>query len=236
MRLFETKNDLEYAQTFLDSVLIEIDMSRSWDWKGNISEAYINKTGLANVQSIPVLSRGALYEGLGNDSSIYLYGGTTSYINTSDPAWEPPTSSQYSLFSYDTASGNVAEFNISGASPYRPSSGAYATAPDQGLAFYLEGEVDSGSSTETQVLGDSIKYFLNGMVVIDTNTQIARNVSTAPVRSGVPGTYGSMQYIPGVGQKGILVHLGGSDSNGNLVSDTVNLILSLLNFESVSLG
>ena len=93
-------------------------------------------------------------------------------------------------------------------------------APDQGLAFYLEGEVDSGSSTETQVLGDSIKYFLKGMIVIDTTTQTARNVSTAPVANGVPGTYGSMQYISGIGQKGILVHLGGSDSNGNLVSNT----------------
>ena len=29
-----------------------------------------------------------------------------------------------------------------------------------------------------------------------------------------------MQYIPGVGENGILVHLGGSDTNGNLVSRT----------------
>lgn len=204
-----------------NSVLIEVDLSKSWDWKTNISETYVNKTGIANVESTPVLSRGALYGGMANDTNIYLYGGTTSYINTSDPAWEPPTSSRYTLFSYDTASGNVAEFNISGASPYRPSSGAYATAPDQGLAFFLGGEVDSGSSTETQVLGDTNKYFLNGMIVIDTNARTARNLSTTTVADGVPRTYGSMQYIPGVGQNGVLVHLGGSDRDGNLVSPLV---------------
>ena len=201
-----------------NSVLIEADLSKSWDWKTNISETYVNKTGIANVESTPVLSRGALYSGMANDTNIYLYGGTTSYINTSDPAWEPPTSSRYSLFSYDTASGSVAEFNISGASPYRPSSGAYATALDQGLAFYLGGEVDSGSSTETQVLGDTNKYFLDGMIVIDTNARTASNLSTTTVADGVPRTYGSLQYIPGVGQNGVLVHLGGSDKNGNLVS------------------
>ena len=203
-----------------DNVLIEIDLSHSWDWKKNISEKAINKTGIANVLSTPVLSRGALYKGTANDNNIYLYGGTTSYSNTSDPAWEPPTSSQYSLWSYDTVSKDVAQFNISGASPYRPSSGAYAQAPDQGLAFYLNGEIDSGSSTETQEFGDSKKFFLNGMIVIDTTARTAQNLSTAAVTDGQPRTYGSLQYIPGVGQKGILVHLGGSDQNGNLVSKT----------------
>ncbi|KAL9120371.1 MAG: hypothetical protein Q9187_003073 [Circinaria calcarea] len=207
-----------------NSVLIQVDLSKSWDWKTNISETYINKTGIANVISTPALSRGALYGGMDNDTNIYLYGGTTSYINTSDPAWQPPTSSRYSLFSYDTASGNVAQFNISGESPYRPSSGAYATAPDQGLAFYLGGEVNSGSSIETQILGDTNKFFLDGMIVIDTNTRTASNLSTTKVADGVPRTYASMQYIPGVGENGILVHLGGSDMNGNLLPlDSVDI-------------
>lgn len=204
-------------------------MSQSWDWKTNISETFINKTGLANVESTPVLSRGALYGGTTDDDNIYLYGGTTSYINTSNPAWEPPTSAQYSLFSYNTVSGGVSQFNISGASPERPSSGASATAPDQGLAFYIEGQIDSGSCTETQVFGDSKKVNLNGMIVIDTKARTARNLSTALVADGSPRTYGSLQYIPGVGEKGILVHLGGSDSNGNLVSNTDADLCSLSN-------
>ena len=205
---------------FSDNVLIEIDLSKSWDWKKNISEKAINKTGIANVLSTPVLSRGALYGGATGDDNIYLYGGTTSYSNTSDPAWEPPTSSQYSLWSYNTVSKSVAQYNISGESPYRPSSGAYAQAADQGLAFYMNGEVDSGSSTETQGLGDSKKYFLDGMMVINTTERTAQNLSTAAVADGQPRTYGSLQYVPGVGQNGILVHFGGSDQNGNLVKNT----------------
>ena len=204
--------------TTLDNVLIEIDMSESWDWKKNISEKTFNKTGIANVLSTPVLSRGALYEGPSNDNNIFLYGGTTSYINTSDPAFEPPTSDQFSLWSYDTVSRQVEQFSVSSTSPYRPSAGAYAEAPDQGLAFYLNGELDSGSSTETQNLGDHRKFFLNGMIVIDTNTKEARNISTASVGDGQPRTYGSLTYIPGIGEDGILVSFGGSDRHGNIVS------------------
>ena len=207
--------------TTLDNVLIEIDMSESWDWKKNISEKAFNKTGIANVLSTPVLSRGALYQGPSSDNNILLYGGTTSYINTSDPAFEPPTSDQFSLWSYDTVSRQVEQFNISSTSPYRPSAGAYTEASDQGLAFYLNGELDSGSSTETQNLGDQRKLFLDGMIVINTNTKEARNISTATIGDGQPRTYGSLTYIPGIGEDGVLVNFGGSDRNGNIVSDTI---------------
>ena len=193
-------------------------MSSSWDWRSNISESYINKTDIPNVESIPVLSRGALFAGQEDDENIYLYGGTTNYINTSNPGFEAPTSDEYSLFSWDTNTRNVAQFDIQPGAIWRPSAGAYAEAIDLGLGFYLEGQLNSGSSTETQVLGDNGFQFLNGMIVLDLNAQTAMNISTAPVGTGSPRIYGFLQYIPDVGEKGILVSMGGNDNNGNLVS------------------
>ena len=193
-------------------------MSQSWDWKTNISETYFNKTGIPNVESVPVLSRGALFAGQGDDENLYLYGGTTNYYNVTNPGFEAPTSDQFSLFSWDTSTRNVAQFNVQSGAVWRPSAGAYAQAIDLGLGFYIEGQLNSGSSTETQVLGDNNFQFLNGMIVLDFNAKTARNVSTLMVGDGLPRTYGFLHYLPGVGDKGVLLSMGGSNANGNLVS------------------
>ena len=48
------------------------------------------------------------------------------------------------------------------------------------------------------------------MVVINTVDHSARNLSTSTVTMGLPRTRGQMVYVPGIGDKGILVLLGGS--------------------------
>lgn len=93
--------------------------------------------------------------------------------------------------------------------PHRPSSGAHAEAPDQSLAFYLNGEINNGSSTGIS-LPAGVNTFLTGMVVINTTDHSAKNLSTAGVTGTSPRARAQMQYISGIGDKGILVLLGGS--------------------------
>ena len=213
-----------------------MDLSASWDWKTNISEIATNTTVNPRTGSVPPqLVRGALYQGSASDTNIHLYGGTTSFLNTSFPDWQPPVPSTYSLWSYDTATTEWSQFDVSLSTPLRPSSGAVAEAPDQGLAFYFNGEIDSGSSTGTQALGPSVKIFLEGMVVINTVDHSTRNLSTFAVTRGLPRTRGRMVYIPGIGDKGILVLLGGSSKPVN--QHDSNEILNLVrenNYENLT--
>src|SRR5579862_5208722 len=131
-----------------------INMTDSWDWKTNVTESYIDKTKNPETgQGPPVIVRGVLYQGGSTDDNIYLYGGTTSYQNTSFFEYVPPSSSKYSLWSYDTKNNTWDQFDISAASPYRPCSGSFAEAPDLGLGFFLNGGIDSGSSTEVAPIG-----------------------------------------------------------------------------------
>jgi hypothetical protein len=99
---------------------------------------------------------------------------------------------------------------VSIAVPQRPSSGAYTEAPDLGLAFYYGGEIDSGSSLDTQYLGSYKQQFLNGMVVLDLNNKTAQNVSTASVVPNQPRTRGQLQYVSNIGPKGVVINMGGS--------------------------
>ncbi|KAL9070535.1 MAG: hypothetical protein Q9161_004832 [Pseudevernia consocians] len=130
-----------------DEYMINVNLTSSWDWKKNISETASNITVDPSTGSLPPqVVRGTLYQGTQNDNSIYLYGGTTSYTNTSFPGWQPPYPSTYSLWSYNPGSTQWTQFDIGQYAPNRPSNGAAAEAVDQGLAFYFNGELDSGSS------------------------------------------------------------------------------------------
>lgn len=200
--------------------MIAIDLEKSWDWKKDIAELASLKTTDPKTHFIPpILSRGALYQGMADDANIYLWGGTTSYTNTSFPGFQPPTSAKHSLWAYDTNSLQWTPFDVSEGSPNRPSSAAFAEAPDQGLAFFFNGQLDSGSSSETQNLGDQAKVFMQGMIVLDLKNRAAKNLSTSAVSGLRPRSRGRMQYIPGIGEKGILVHAGG---NQKIATDTTN--------------
>ncbi|KAK2797437.1 hypothetical protein FQN51_008470 [Onygenales sp. PD_10] len=202
-----------------DKYLIEIDMSESWDWKKNLSTVALNKTENPDTGSNPPqVVRGALYAGRPDHNKIYLYGGTTSLRNTSFPGWLPQSSAQYTLWSYDTLTKEWDQYDVSDAAPLRPTSGAYAEAPEQGLAFYFNGQIDQGSAVNTQLLGPA-KRFLKGMIAIDTNNQTARNISTDLVVADYPRTRGKMAYLPGAGEKGILAILGGSSKHAEDNSD-----------------
>lgn len=211
-----------------DEYMITVNLNTSWDWKANISETAVNITADPTTGSVPPqVVRGTLYQGTEDDDSIYLYGGTTSYANVSFPGWQNSVAPTYSLWSYDPGSTQWSQFDVSQNAPYRPSNGAAAEAVDQGLAFYFNGELDSGSSQQLGIIAGT-NVFVSGMVVINTTDQNARNLSTAQVSPDLARARGRMQYIPGAGEKGVLVLIGGSSFPANQLdsTDVVNLVRS----------
>ncbi|KAF7166483.1 hypothetical protein CNMCM6106_002294 [Aspergillus hiratsukae] len=193
--------------------LIEVDLTSSWDWKQNISIRTVSKKPNPRTGTDPpVVVRGALYAGAPSDSSIYQYGGTISYVNTSFPGFQKPTSSQYALWSYNTSNGSWDPFDVTLGAEYRPAGGAYAEAPDQELAFYLNGYINNGyinNGTSNDLEDwDGLLRYLDGLIVIDTHTQFATNISTSSL-ANFPRAKGGMVYVPGIGPRGILAAVGG---------------------------
>ena len=207
---FEALSLLKYT----DEYVINVNLSQSWDWRDNHTEQETAIT--ANPQNgtlPPQVVRGVLFQGLPSDNNLYLYGGTTSYGNTSFPGWRPPTNTTYTLWSFNTATTEWDPYNVGSSAPYRPSSGAAAEAPEQGLAFYFNGEIDSASAQGFSSVGSGDNLFLEGMVVINMTDHSVRNLSTTVVIGDQPRARGKMLYVPGLGEKGILVLLGGRGQN-----------------------
>ena len=156
--------------------------------------------------SPPVLSRGAVYHGEDSDDNIYLWGGTTSYYNTSFPGFHPPLPSNYSLWSYNIVNKTWDGYDTGSQIQHRPSSGAFTEARELNLGFFFNGQLDSGSDTQTQALGDDPKIFIDGMIVIDTGKKTARNLSTKAVVGDRPRSRGRMQYIKEIGEDGEYIY------------------------------
>lgn len=113
--------------------------------------------------------------------------------------------------------------------PERPSRGAYAEAAEQGLAFYLGGQLSQGSSSTTLELGNQT-YGLQGMTMLNlTDSTMSKNLTTSfyPDEGVVSST---LTYVPNLGDKGILVSMGGTAvsstapavSNGTMVSSIMS--------------
>ncbi|CAL5871657.1 uncharacterized protein PFLUO_LOCUS5910 [Penicillium psychrofluorescens] len=213
LEIFTPKNDYGTAEggeiLGYNEWLITLDMQYSWDWEtSNFSMNALNITADPTTGTKPAnLISGALYAGAPDDSKIYLYGGTTSFLNESFPGFEWPDSAQYALWSFDTDDQTWSQYDVSLNVPYKPAGGAYAEAADQGLAFYLNGWLDNGTSNAFENEYNFLKY-LDGMVAVNTNTQQARNLSTSSLNNS-PRVKGALAYIPGVSSKGILVAMGG---------------------------
>lgn len=92
----------------------------------------------------------------------------------------------------------------------------------------MNGEIDSGSSLETKGLGDGNIVGLGGMIVINTNNQTARNISTNELSGDRPRTRGLLQYISGISSNGILVQIGGNQKtlDPTNTTDTVGDLVS----------
>lgn len=220
-----------------DEELIAIDVSKPWDWKTNISQEVIVKGKNPKTGTdVPFLSRGALYQGMDDDENFYMWGGTTSFINTSFPGWQSPYVKTYSLWSYSIISKQWDQYDLTRTVPRRPSSASSAEIPHLGLAFYFNGELNNGSALDAGIQGTNDNIFLEGMLVIDTQNQTAKNISTTAVVGDTPRTRGEMQYVDGIGEKGILVQIGGNqkpvnDTQDRDVGDLVRLPRNIFDVE-----
>lgn len=195
----------------IDQYLITVDMTSSWNWQKNISQHALTKTNAVNTNGqTPNLVRGSIFHGPSNDTKLYAFGGSTTYENVTFPGWVGPTSDRHPLYSYDYASTEWNAIDLSSNHIIRPASGASAEAPDLGLGFWYNGQLDSGSATQSQSLGDGVIKFMMGMIVIDFYTGTAKNLSTSAV-SDQPRVRGKMVYIPDIGEKGVLILIGGGE-------------------------
>ncbi|KAH8144600.1 uncharacterized protein LAJ45_11368 [Morchella importuna] len=188
----EKYGNLSYG---INQYVIKMDLTQTWNWRNSSSPIKLLPKGNGN-ETPPNLSRGALYAGASNDTKLYAYGGTVdSSVNSSWDGFQHPTSNQDSLWSYDLSTSLWAHDTISDTALIRPASGASAEATELGLGFWFNGEQDSGTSSESVNLYNTVK-FLKGMIVLDFNTGEARNLSTSAV-SDLARVRGEMVYIPG---------------------------------------
>ncbi|KAF2659858.1 hypothetical protein K491DRAFT_688734 [Lophiostoma macrostomum CBS 122681] len=196
----------------INNYLITIPLDKTFSWKTNIT---INSTPKNESSPIsgsrpPSLMRGHMFHGPANDTAVYSYSGTVFMGNLSFPSYVDPQSSEYALWSYNpNATGFPWEQNDIG-QPWRPNHGLVTEAIDQGLGFYLNGQIDEGTSQETlRNAGLDQYHALDGMLVINLHNYTSNNISTSQVRGNAPRIGGTMEYLAAVGGKGILVALGG---------------------------
>lgn len=212
----ESKTNWTNSTLGFNSFLLQIDLSKSWDWKKNLT--YIALAEQPNPNTGTLIRngtiQGTMFRGPLNDSHIWTYGGTTFQGNKSFPNKEAyyGYSNNYPLWSFDNSTQLWSQFDIN--QPATPSYGAAAEATDQALGFYLSGRIDSGSSYTTATFGDKFKP-LPGMIVMDlTQSSRARNVSVSTMKDAQPRIGGAMQYVAPVGGNGVLVAIGGQVFDG----------------------
>lgn len=195
-------------------------MNSSWNWEANISITAVNKTVNSNTGTLPPSNvRGAMYAGANDASEVYSYGGTVSWVNRSFPGFLWPTAPTYSLWSFEPSNKNWEQYDVSLDVPLRPAGGAYAEALGRGMGFYLNGFIDNGSSSDYQTYPNFRRY-LDGLIVLNTTTQEAKNLSTSSLEN-YPRAMGGLVYLPNVGTEGTLVSMGGvtKPTNNSALSD-----------------
>lgn len=198
----------------VDQFLLQVDLRDWWDWRLNISYVALEEKPTKDGRKVRNgMIAGAMFHGPYNESEVYTYGGTTFRGNESFPNNDTQVqySEQYPLWSFDNATQVWTPFDTG--QSWTPSYGAAAEAPDQGLAFYLNGRIDNGTAPSISNEGND-QTLLDGMMVIDIAQHTAINVSTTGMKNYQPRVGGGLQYVAGVGGKGVLVALGGQVFDG----------------------
>ncbi|KAF2812473.1 uncharacterized protein BDZ99DRAFT_518310 [Mytilinidion resinicola] len=206
----------------INTYLIQVSMETSWDWKTNITITDESKS-TANPKTgtyPPSLVRGTMFHGPADLKEVYAFGGTTFMGNTSFLGYVAPDASTYPLWTYAYDSSDFRWDQNDIGQPWKPNHGAAAEAIDQGLGFYLNGQIDKGTDSSTKNFGNDSTLPLDGMLVIDLANSTSNNISTAAISGNEPRVGGGLQYIADVGKKGILVALGGQLSPQNVSAST----------------
>jgi hypothetical protein len=149
----------------------------------------------------------------GSDETFSIYGGSLAASNGS--ANRPMVTSPVPSTQWTWSSQNVSwsSATLHGVDlNYAPMHTMFAQAPDQNLVFILNGIVSSP--------GVSSERVFPSMIVINTQTNSARVVSTESISPSTSRVEGILQYLPLLGKKGALVLLGGATKyNDNITTD-----------------
>ncbi|KAF2003006.1 hypothetical protein P154DRAFT_573415 [Amniculicola lignicola CBS 123094] len=200
--------------------LLQLDLKTSWNWKENIYFTAFEQNANTSGSSITLRTdgvMGTMFQGPSNDPNVYVYGGTAFQGNNTFPSGKQKTfakNDQFTLWGYDNSTKLSTPHDVGHSSTLMPSYGAAAEAPDQGLAFYLSGQKDKGTSSQDWETGGYLKTLLGGMQVIDMVNHFSREISLSGLKDEQPRVGGGLQYIPGVGDRGVLVTLGGMVYDG----------------------
>ncbi|KAM3067597.1 hypothetical protein ACMFMG_000089 [Clarireedia jacksonii] len=210
-----------------NNFLLGIGMNESWTWQSGstnlpmVSEQVLFPVPSDNVPSVVV--SGALFSGSINDNALYLYGGTQQSMNTSFYSYSESNSIDQTLLSYDISGKQWQSINVSSTNLQKSSYGASADVPDQGIGFYFNGEINNGTSADTASIPAYNSIPLEGMVMIDTVSNTSRNISTSAI-DGNARIGAILQYVPGVGEKGILVQFGGRYREAGVMTNGIGTL------------
>ncbi|ETI28220.1 hypothetical protein G647_00669 [Cladophialophora carrionii CBS 160.54] len=219
------QQDWNTITTGINENLISVDMTASWDWKTNISisqNARHESGSVAGMQWPVNVHDGALFGGLNDSPSLTMFGGTTSDFNQSFPNFLIPPDTRYGIWTYDMDGDIWTAVDTSNVLDTIPSWGASAEAPDQGLAFYVGGQIDDGTANSTQFLGDDT-VGVSGMVVIETQTNTIKNITgLSGIQTNRQG--GGLVYVDNFGNSGVLLLIGGqTQTTGYIPMDEIKI-------------
>lgn len=187
---------------------------------------------MAGYKTPPNPAYGALFAGPPGSTRIYSFGGTSSGYNTTFQNYFLPPDTTYGLWFYDFDTTVWTAIDTLAQGITIPSHGASTEAVDQGLGFYLGGQLDNGTSNDTSSLEYPVA--IPGMIVVDTNTGRVANF-TVPDFAASNRQDGAAIYIPEFGEKGVVIALGGM-SKGRLLdmSQIAVFDVSTLNYTARS--
>jgi hypothetical protein len=210
---------------------LTLDLTKSWD----VSSPALN--GLSQPSGPPAVANGYLWNDYNN---LYLYGGEFADNPFVQPAtfatWQYGISSQ-KWTSYDspqTVAGNNSD--AGGAPVQRAAEGAGLSVPELGLSWYFGGHLDLSTTPgwSNQIARVYLKTLLEFTHPGYGNDGVAslKNAGAGPGGAYRNITQGGLQtdggfseradgvlvFIPGWGEKGILIGLGGG-TNDTLTND-----------------
>ncbi|KAG0136991.1 hypothetical protein HOY82DRAFT_651090 [Tuber indicum] len=216
-------NDSVYILRTGNSFLRALDLSKPVDFEAEFSDTMevISELPFA----IPLVKRGAVWA---DQDKIYYWGGELEtesiYLDgvfqNKTREWPDPMKYYTYDLSQRRGSGTWQTISISGAGGSdtltdSPSYGESIYSAEARKGFYLGG-VMSRSDLKNKdgsdaTRGGAVYYSVSSMVVFDAVTNVWKNESIIEDLNGL--REGAMVYVAGVGEKGILVRMGGARKN-----------------------
>ncbi|KAG0136995.1 hypothetical protein HOY82DRAFT_651101 [Tuber indicum] len=242
--IVSANNNSVYIIRTANGFLRALDISKPLDFEAEFSDTteIISELPL----TIPHIKRGALWA---DRNTIYYWGGELEwesiYMNGGfqNGTREWPDPMKYYTFDLSQPRGfgvwktvSISEAQGSDVLTSSPSFGEYCYSAEAGKGFYLGGvmarlDLKNKDGSNATNVGTGV-YDVSSMVVFDAATNVWKNETTVAelnrLREGV------LVYVAGVGEKGILVRMGGDYNNGSHGFVSVTFILRDISISTVS--